>query len=236
MPAMSCSLYNIVPSEATLEDIKSRLENVSLEDPIEVLGETYVLRTFISDLHWDMEREVLSGTLSFETLQRVPQIGGGMAFTKSGTTVMFSLFHGAVALYLAVFGNRGEAEKAAGKINHILTRGEDVPHQVVFNCRISTDVIEQFLANHPHTKKVVGWKDLNFVGVNKSSLHGGNVDQFGHTRDYDTHGRKSYVMIELHDMRIIVRISDRGIITFYGNITVQDALDWIRNEIISLLP
>jgi hypothetical protein len=219
----------------TLEQLRSRLENVSLEQQEEVFGQTYTLRTFISDLHWGMEREVLSGTLSFESLQAVPQIDGRRTFIPSGTTVMFSLFHGAISLYLAIFANRSKSEKSAVKINYILTTGRSVPEPITFNCRIPSRAIEQFLANHPHTKKVGGWKDLDFIGVSKSSLHGPDIDQFDQTSRYDAHGRKSYIMVELLGTRIVVRISEEGIITFYGAITNEDALDWVRTEIIPLL-
>lgn len=236
MPAKSCSLYTIA-SEMTLEQIRSKLENADSEESIEVYGETYRLRTFISDLHWrDPEREVLSGVLSFETLQSVPQISGTPAYVKSGVTTTFSFFYGDdVLLYLAIFGNRRIAEKSATKMNAILTTGEDVPNQLVFNCRIPTTAIEQFLATHPHTKKMGGWKDLDFIGVDKGSLYGGNIDQFDQTSRYDAHGRKRYVMAELHDARMTIRISDEGIVTFYGDITEEDALAWIRREIIPLL-
>jgi len=234
MPAMSCSLYNVI-LETSLENLRLRLENINLEEPTEAFGEPYTLRTIISDLYWGVERDLLWGTLSFETLQVVPQISGRPTCTLAGNRVRFCLFHGAISLYLAIFANRGRAEKAATKMNHVLTRGNDVPSQIVFNRRISTTILEQFLNNHPHTKKMCGWRDLDFVGVSKSSLHGANLDQFDHTREYDSHGSKRYIMVELHDIGTTIRISDEGIVTFFGNVTEEDALGLIRNEIISLL-
>lgn len=231
---MSCSLYTIT-SEMPLEQFHSKLENVDFEEEMKVYGETYPLRTLISDLHWGIGREVLSGVLSFENLQSVYQISGRPAYVQAGNTVMFSLFYGAISLYLAIFANRSRAEKSATRINSILTRGEDVPEQLVFNCRIPTTAIEQFLASHPHTKKMGGWKDLDFIGVDKGSLFGADIDQFDQTPRYDEHGRKRYIMVELHDVRMTVRVSDEGIVTFYGKIAKGDALEWIRREIVSLL-
>jgi hypothetical protein len=220
----------------TLEQMFSRIENISYTETRNMLGEDYPLRTLISDLEWKSNREVLSGILSFETLQSVPQIDGRATVTKQGTRVMFSLFHGAIVLYLVSFARRSVAENSAGKLNYILNMGESLPHQIVFNCFIPTDVIENFLADHPHTKKLENWKNLTYPGVNKASLHGADVDQFNHAREYDAHGEKSNVLVVLHRERMVLRISDKGVISFYSNLTLDAALEWIRNELVTLLP
>ena len=233
MPAMSCSLYTIL-SDVTLEEMHSTLENAGFEEHREVYGETFTLRNFISELHWGTGREALWGTLAFEILQPIRQIDGRPTFVKAGSQVRFSVFPGAMSSYLLTFSNRRRAERTAIRINHILTEDEEEP-DLVFNCRIPTAAIEEFLLNHPHIKKMSGWRDLNIPGINKSSLYGPDLDQSEQTQLYDEHGRKRYIMVELPAARMTVRISEQGIITFYRNITNPDALAWIRREIIPLL-
>ena len=219
----------------SLEDMRPRLENVKKEQQQEVYGRTYTLHTFTSDVHWESLREVLSGTLSFETLQRIPQVDGTAIFYPIGRIAMFSLFDEEGLTYLTIFAKRSISENSANKINYVLTEGEDEPSQIVFNRRIPSTAIDQFLTNHSHTKKMGGWRDLDLVGINTSSLHGSDIDRFSGTQQYDLHGRKKYIMIDLHTIRKTIRISEQGIVTFYGNITKQDILSFIRREIIPLL-
>lgn len=234
MPAMSCSLF-YVDTEMNLANIRSKLENYNTQVQEEVYGETYTLRTFISDVHWESEREVLSGILSYERLQRIPQVDGTATFVSIGRRVMFSFFEADGMTYLTSFSNRRRAETSANIIDHILTEGEEVPVTLIFNCRIPAPAIEQFLATHSHIKKTGGWKDLDFVGVNTSTLRGGDLDRHDGTRYYDEHGTKRYIMMEVHALKKTIRISERGIVTFYGNVTKQEILNFVRKEIIPLL-
>jgi hypothetical protein len=231
MPIMSCSIYTVT-QDLELPELSARLADVNIEEQRDVYGETFTLHTITSDIQLSPDREILSGNLSFENLQPLPQLDGTTNFTPVGARATFYMFYGEVSLYLVLFARRSFAESSANKINFILTRNEDVPHQIVFNFFIETDKIEDFLAQHPHTKKYVGWKDLNYPGVNTSSLHGANVDSFQHAQEYDRHGRKSYVLIELVGDGV-VRISSKGVVTFFSNITVPNALRWIRDEIVS---
>lgn len=235
MPAVSSRLYT-VNKELSLDDLHSKLSDVELKEETKVYGEKYELRTLITDLHWGVGREVLSGTLLFETLQGFPQIDGKWIYLPVGMSAPFSFFYEVISLYLVPFANKYRAEKIAEKMSYILTMDEDVPHPIVFNCFIPTRVIEGFLRTHSHTIKHCGWSDLDFIGVNKSSLGGVNVMQFAHSQVYNGHGKKSFVLLELHDRRWVIRISKEGIITFYTSVKRDEALDFIRKEIISLLP
>ena len=230
---ISCSLYRIV-SQKSLEELRSELNNLNLEEPRDIYGETYTFRTLISDLHWGIGREILWGTLSFETITFSSQIDGTRIPIKYAETCIFALFYENITLHLAIFTNRKIAENSAGKINYILTRGENQPGQIVFNHFISVEVIEQLLANHSHTKKRGSWRGLDFPGVNRGSLYGADLDRFDQTRRYDEHGEKSYIMVELHDLRQIIGISAKGMVTFYGNITNEDILEFVRREIIAI--
>lgn len=230
MPAISSSIYTVI-GEESLEHLFHKLENIKLTEQREIFEETYTLRTVISDIKFVAE-ETLSGILSFEDLQPIPQIDKPVTFAPFGRSVQFYFFYGAAQLYLVVFAKRSLSEKSAAKLNYILNRGLPEPSQKIFNYFFSTKTIENFLNNHPHIKKLVGWKDLNYPGVNKSSLHGANVDQFVHAQEYDAHGRKGYVMVELLTDQMVVRISESGVVTFYGNILPEKALEWMKNEII----
>ena len=218
-----------------LEGLFTKLNNVELEETAKVYGETYTLRILVSDVHWGIRREVLSGALSFETLQPIPQIGGRPEYIKAGTTVLFSAFQGMITEYLAVFANRTWSERSATRMNYVLTRGENVPGQIVFNCFVPTAAMEQFLTSNPHIKKGGSWKDLNFVGVNRAILRGTNIDDFDQTQRYDAHGNKSWIMIELLTEKMTLSISADGIVTFYTPIDKEQALDWVRTKIIPLL-
>jgi hypothetical protein len=217
-----------------LEELRSGLENLNLEESREIYGETYTFRTLISDLNWGMGRETLWGTLSFETITFTTQIDGRRTPTKYAERCPFVLFHENIMLHLAIFSNRRIAESSAGKMNYILTRGESQPGQIVFNQFISVEVIERLLANHHHTKKRGSWRGLDFPGVNRGSLSGADLDRFDMTRRYDEHGEKSYIMVELHDVRRTIGISAKGMVTFYGNITNEDAVEFVRTEIIAI--
>lgn len=234
MPAISCSLYEVQTDES-LEDIRPRLDNYRAENPREVYGKTYTLRISVSDVHWESEGEVLSGVLSYETLQSFPQFDGTSTFVPIGTRVMFSLFEADGMTYLTMFSRRSTAEASANRINHILTEGMSVPRDVIFNSRIPQTAIEQFLATHPHTKKWGGWKNLNLNGVNTSSLRGPDIDQYNGTRHFNQHGTKRYFMITLHGLGKTVLIAEQGSVTFYGKMTRQEILDFVRKEIIPLL-
>lgn len=236
MPAMSSRLYTVT-TEMSLEELRSALSDVRITTEQEIYGERYELQTIIRDLHWgDPEREVLSGTLLYETLHGFPQIDGEMNYIRAVNNALFSFFYGEITLYLVPFTNKYKAEKTAQKMDYIITHGEDEPHPMVFNQRVPTRAIEDFLRTHPHIIKHCGWAGLDFIGVNKSSLGGANVMQFDHSQDYDEHGRKSFVLFELLDSRRwVIRISEEGIITFYSSIRRDEALNFIREEIIPLL-
>jgi hypothetical protein len=231
---MSCRLYEVI-SERKLEDLSSQLQNLSIIQKNQILDKTFELRTIVTELNLKPAEEALYGILSFEVLQPIVELGGKIDYVPSGIRVPFSFFHGEISLHLAAFANKTRADIAAAKMDYILTRNNSTPSQIIYNLRISTRAIEDFLRNHPHTKKMGGWRDLNFIGVNKSSLHGSDIDQFDQTQRYDQHGHKCYVMCEIHNPKMTVRISDEGIVTFYSPIDTEQALRFIRDEIIAIL-
>ena len=217
-----------------LQEARSKLQNVAFTQTEERYGENYPLRTVVSDLNLDNANDVLSGTLSYETLQTFRSLDGRVTFVAVGRQVLFHFFQGAVTLYMSLFARRGVAENSAGKMNYILTRGDDVPNpDLILNYFISTQQIEAFLRNNPHIVKLCGWKNLDYPSVNRSSLHGSNVRQFSHAVDYDAHGDKSYIMIELPNENKVVRISDQGIVTFYTSISPNQITEWIKENIVT---
>lgn len=234
MPAKSCSLYEIA-GEHSLEGFRSTLEGATSSQTVDILGEPYDLRTTVTDLTWGPEMESLWGSISFETLQRIPQFDGTSTLVPATRRAMFAFFEAEASLYLAVFCNRGTAETSAMKLDSLLTHSEDEHAPIVYNHRIPTQAIEQFLNNHSHTKKLGGWRDLDYVGVSNSTLHGADIDRYRGTQEYDLHGSKKYVMVELHDSGHVVRISEEGIVTFYRDIRQPEILDFVRTEILPLI-
>ena len=228
---LSCSLYHVV-FRKTLEELHSMLNEVDYEEPFEALGAKFSLETAISNVHWGNNREALWGTLSFETVEYRRQMDGSRIPFKSSLASDFAFFLEENVLYLGVFANRGVAENSANKMSYVLTRKEIYTDNiVVLRYRISTNTIERILSSHPHIKKRCGWKDLDFPGVDASSLHGVDLDRFDQTSRFDEHGQKKYIMIEFLDLRQVVFISEQGMVTFYGNETPEQILRFIREEI-----
>lgn len=234
MPATSSRLY-IVNGKDSLDEVRNSLHNARLVDTQEIGDETYNLQSVVENIHWnDVRNSALNGTMRYESLHGYTQIDGAMRYVPEVHSADFTFFFGEIRLYLVVFSNMYVSETVAHKIDRVFNLNAGVPHPLVFNNFISTRGIEQFLQNHPHTIKDCGWVDLDFIGVNKSRLGGGNVYQFQHSQEYDQHGRKSFVLLELNDNGWVIRLSEEGIVTFYTNIPRDVALNFIRDEIVTL--
>ena len=233
MPASSCSIYD-VPLDTNLTELSRRLEEQQIEQQINTLEGPFRLRTYFSNFFID--EGVLHGDIAYETLITIPQIDERPTFYKSGKKLRFAFCPAPHSYYLLCFANRSSSETSAKRINKALRQAGLSPIDVVFNHYIPTAFIGNFLNNHPnHTLKVCGWRDLDFVGVNKSTLHGPDIDRYNGTQNYDLHGNKSYIMVELHDLGLTVRISELGIVTFYGDINSEQILNFLRTEIIPML-
>jgi hypothetical protein len=233
MPASSCSIYDVT-LDTNLTELSRRLAREKIEQEINTIQGPFRLRTYFSGFF--VEEGVLHGTIAYESLITIPQIEDRPAFYKSGKTLSFAICPAPHSYYLLCFANRGSSETTARRINKALCQAGFSEIDVVFNHYIPTAFIENFLNNHPnHTLKVCGWKDLDLVGVNKSTLHGADIDRYNGTQVYDLHGHKSYIMVELHDLGLTVRISELGIVTFYGDINGDQILNFLRTEIFPTL-
>ena len=233
MPATSCSIYDVT-LDTNLTEIARRLEAQEIEQVIDTLGGPIRLRTYFSNFH--IAEGVLHGTIAYETLIIIPQIDARPVYNKSGKKLRFAFYPSTHSYYLLCFANRESSETTAKRINKGLRQAGLSAIDAVFNRYIPTAFIENFLLQHQnHTLKVCGWKDLDYVGVNKSTLHGGDIDRFNGTQQYDLHGSKSYIMVELHDLGLTVRISELGIFTFYGDTSSEQILHFLRNEIFPML-
>lgn len=233
MPASSCSIYD-VPLDINLNEISRRLVEEQIEQQIETEEGPLTLRTYFSNFH--IESGILHGVIAYETLITIPQIDARPVSFKSGKKLRFAICPAPHSYYLLCFANRESSETTARRINKALRQAGLSEIDAVFNRYIPTAFIENFLIRHAnHTLKVCGWRDLDYVGVNKSQLQGGDIDRYDGTREYDLHGSKSYIMVELHDLGLTVRISALGIVTFYGDINSEQILNFLRTEIIPML-
>lgn len=233
MPAYSCSIYDI-PLENDINEISNKLQREQLEKSINTPQGPLKLRTYFSRFY--VEAGILHGIIAYETLTTIPQIDAEPALFKSGNKVKFAIYPAPHSYYLLCFSNRNSSDATAMRINKALRQAGLSPIDCVFDHTIPTAFIENFLNRHAnHILKVGGWKDLDYVGVNKSTLHGGNLDVYNGTREYDLHGSKCYVMVELPTLGLVVRISDVGIVTFYGNMDSDNVIAFLRTEIFPYL-
>lgn len=236
MPANSVSIYD-VDLDANLEEISNNLQGLRVEQISSPRYGRMRLLTVFSDIVID--HGALFGSIAYETPITIQRIDAGPTTTKAVKRLSFALYSAPHSFFLLCFANRPTSNAAAGKIENALHHTGLSPNEVdtVLKHRIPSTFIEDFLNNHPnHTMKLCGWKGLTFVGVDTSNLNGSNIYEFNGAQNYDAHGEKSYVMVELHDLGLTVRISDEGIVTFFGDIDRPDMLDFLDNEVFPTLP
>ena len=105
----------------------------------------------------------------------------------------------------------------------------------VIEVRIPDETLQELHESNPQATRLIWFDDIDIPGVNKLCLAGQSLADTGLYRDYMEHGRIWYVVFEEKKNGITVGITRSCVVTLFSKSTLDEFIEFISEEILSLI-
>lgn len=211
----------------SLPDIAHRLRGYGLIEREELLGRELEVGSRISEL--EIVEDTLRGT--FEENFIISTTYKDEVFKAPLTVRTYFEFHlrGDI-IYLVVAAKKARANRIANQLSSLLS----AERGVIQEARISPDTLRRFFEERMETVKVVFFDDVRLPNVDKLSLYGSQLANTGLYQEYLKLGKVWYVVFEPED-GLVIGLTRNCVVTFFSKLSLEDALKFIRENILPLV-
>ncbi len=135
------------------------------------------------------------------------------------------------SLYLIVVEKKERANLVANELSKILfiTSGK------IVEARIEPEVLRKYHEENFEDSKVIFFDDVDIPSIDKLSLYGSELSKTRLYEDYLTHGKIWYVVVRSKKYNYVVGITRNCIVTMFSKVTIDEARDYIIDEIFPLI-
>lgn len=105
----------------------------------------------------------------------------------------------------------------------------------VVETRISDESLRELHESNPQATKLIWFDDVDIPGVDKLCLAGSGLADTKLYRDHLEHGRIWYVVFEVQKRKIVVGITRNCVVTLFSKSTVDGFVDYILNDILTIV-
>jgi hypothetical protein len=191
-------------------------------------GERLELVTFVKNV--TINESGLHGLVVYESPLPIQQVDETTKWVKAAFVVKFAFVSSNGSIFFIPLTGGSCAEIVATKMNTGIFKNDAILKQL-----ISSDAIEEFLKQNPHTFRSGRWAGLDIPGISKAGLAGADLLQSRDPKRYDEHGHKSFVIITLKENGQTVGLSQFGGVAFYSDVDEEGKLQFVKNKILPLL-
>lgn len=215
--------------EVGLKAIAAKLKGYREEriQPLEGGGEVTLL-TEISNL--TLTADELKGIFSQDNVVDIYQRGKFIQQVKTRETpFVFSSYRG--HLLLTVLERKFQANNIANQLSRALfvTSGQ------IVEAKILPETLKAFHERNPEDTKVIFFDEVDMPNINKLSLYGSSLINTSLYEDYCSHGKIWYLVFKSKKYGYIVGVTRNAIVTIFNNISRDEFMDYVKDEVFPLL-
>jgi hypothetical protein len=105
----------------------------------------------------------------------------------------------------------------------------------VIEVRIPDETLQELHESNPQATRLIWFDDIDIPGVDKLCLAGQSLADTGLYRDYMEHGRIWYVVFKEKKNGITVGITRSCVVTLFSKSTLDEFIEFISEEVLSLI-
>ncbi|MEM1546540.1 MAG: hypothetical protein QXY40_03730 [Candidatus Methanomethylicia archaeon] len=145
------------------------------------------------------------------------------------TPILFSEFKGEILL--TILERKLQANNIANQISKVLfiTSGQ------IVEAKILPETLKSFHEQNPEATKVIFFDDVDIPNINKLSLYGESLANTILYNEYCSHGKIWYIVFRSKKYGYIAGITRNAIVTIFNNISKDEFLNYVKNEVFPLL-
>jgi hypothetical protein len=213
----------ILNEEISLTDIAHKFKGYKVEKKEEIS-----LITEIKDIHLE---EDLRANFSQDELIEVYHRGKKVSIPSTkDVPLIFSKTD--ERIFLIIVEKKHLANKIASQLSKILFISPDS----IVEAKIPPDVFRKFHEEHFEDTKIVFFDDVDVPNVEKLSLYGSFLADTNLYHEYLKHGKVWYVVLKPKGYSSVVGVTRNCVITFFGNVNIEDFVEYAKKEIFPLIP
>ncbi len=219
----------VVDPALPLKEIEPRLRGYRQMRKEKILGREIEVGSRITEL--GMEGSALVGT--FEENLIVSTTYEGEVFRVPLTVrTRFELDAPGEVTLLVVAARKARANRIAGQLSSLLST--EKRRVIAQEAWIPSDTLREFFEARMDTVRVVFFDNVRLPNVDKLSLYGSQLARTDLYREYVRLGRVWYVMFEPED-GMVVGLTRNCVVTFFSKLSMEDAMDFIRERVFPLV-
>jgi hypothetical protein len=101
--------------------------------------------------------------------------------------------------------------------------------------RLSPETLKELHESNPQATKLIWFDDVDIPSVDKLCLAGSSLADTKLYQEYLQHGKIWYVVFAVQRRQIVVGITRNCVITLFSKSTVEDFINYILDDLISLI-
>jgi len=218
----------VVRERNSLDEIATKLKDLTQEETFEVEGQQLKLITEIRDLA--LAPNELRGIIAQDTPVSIYHRQKSSTVVKT-IEAYFSFHQLEEQTLLIILEKKNRANNFANLLSKILfiTVGN------IVESRIEPEVLQRFHEDNFDDTKIIFFDGVDIPNVDKLSLYGsalGNTSLYG---EYLRHGKIWYTVIKSRKFGYIVGVTRDGVVTMFSKVERSDYINYVVKEIFPLI-
>jgi hypothetical protein len=105
----------------------------------------------------------------------------------------------------------------------------------IINTRMPNNVLKELHESNPQATKLIWFDEVDIPGIDKLCLAGSDLTDTTLYREYTEHGKIWYVVFEVQKRGMVVGITRDCVITLFSRATLDEFIEYITEDILSLI-
>lgn len=224
-----------IKEEADLGLIAMKLKNFREEELYETEKETINLAREILDLK--LEKDAISGIFSMDFIRkRYYKRKLIEAPVSEEAPFWIKRFNGRTFVIVqAPSVARGVKKLLTNHVANKLSRILFINPHAIVEVKISHETLKKLHESNPEATKLVWFDNVDIPGVEKLCLAGSALVDTKLYHDYLEHGKIWYVVFEVQNRGIVVGITRSCVVTLFSKTTVEEFINYILQDLLTLV-
>jgi hypothetical protein len=141
----------------------------------------------------------------------------------------------AFLIVLAPSVARGVKKLLTNYVTNKLSKVIFINPQAILEVKISHETLRELHESNPEATKLIWFDEVDIPGIEKLCLAGPGLVDTELYRDYLDHGKIWYVVFEVQKRRIAVGIARNCVITLFSKSSVEEFINYIREDLLMLI-
>ena len=214
--------------EMSLSEVAKRLKDYSVQEIFSTEEKDLELLTEIKDLQ--VRKNQLRGLFSRDKVVMINQRGNILPIVKTieAPLVIHELQE---KMLLSVLQEKYFANSVASVLSQILF----VTFGGIVEAQIPSETLQEFHERNPDATKVIFFDDIDIPNVDRLALYGSALKDSTLYEQYLLHGKIWYVVYTSRPRGLVIGLTRNCVVTCFSKIDEQELVDYVEDEIFSLI-